>query len=326
MNNYSWLQKKLHQFILSSQFIREITFEIESLLISTLNKDDKHVFVTGLARSGSTILLNAIHTSNLFGSLSYLDMPFILAPNLWSKIYTHNSKNNDKLVERAHKDGLEISLKSPEAFEEVFWKTFDSKIFIKNKFKKFVDLVSHKYSKDRYLSKNNQNINRLEVISKIFPNSKILIPFREPTQHANSLLHQHKKFIEYSKNDIFVANYMKWIGHTEFGPNYIPFVKKINYDDDKNINHWIEQWHLTYRKCLEIQKKNQNIIFVCYEDLCRSEKYWINLLEILDIKNKYNFNFKESKNKIKKDLDPILIREADFLYVKLREINSKLYT
>ena len=80
----------------------------------------------------------------------------------------------------------------------------------------------YKYKKERYLSKNNQNIKRVELINSIFSKSKILIPFREPIQHAYSLLTQHKKFIEDSKNDKFISKYMKWIGHTEFGPNYIP--------------------------------------------------------------------------------------------------------
>ena len=61
----------------------------------------------------------------------------------------------------------------------------------------------------------------------MFPNAKILIPFRDPIQHAYSLLNQHKKFINYSKQDKFIANYMKWIGHTEFGPNYQPILQKI---------------------------------------------------------------------------------------------------
>ena len=86
MNNYSWLQQRLHQFALSTQFMREVTFDAESSLISTNKQNENHVFVGGLARSGSTILLNALHKSNEFASLSYKDMPFILAPNLWSKL------------------------------------------------------------------------------------------------------------------------------------------------------------------------------------------------------------------------------------------------
>ena len=98
MSNYSWLQQKLHQLALSSQFMREITFDVETSLISTKEIDDNHVFVAGLARSGTTILLNAIYNSNQFSSLSYQDMPFVLAPNLWSRLYFNKQDTN--LVER----------------------------------------------------------------------------------------------------------------------------------------------------------------------------------------------------------------------------------
>tara|TARA_Y100001978_G_C23356593_1_gene274522 strand:- start:191 stop:337 length:147 start_codon:yes stop_codon:yes gene_type:complete len=30
MNNYSWLEQKLHEFALSSQFMREVTFDFEN--------------------------------------------------------------------------------------------------------------------------------------------------------------------------------------------------------------------------------------------------------------------------------------------------------
>ena len=66
MNNYSWLQQKLHQFALSSKFMREVIFDVEDSAISPTQTDDNHVFVSGLARSGTTILLNAIYESNEF--------------------------------------------------------------------------------------------------------------------------------------------------------------------------------------------------------------------------------------------------------------------
>ena len=122
MNNYSWLEQKLHKFALSSQFMREVTFDFETINMPSLNKNSDHVFIAGLARAGTTTLLNALYKSNDFASLSYADMPFVLAPNLWSKISFNN--RNSEFKERAHGDGIKYSTKSPEAFEEVFWKTF----------------------------------------------------------------------------------------------------------------------------------------------------------------------------------------------------------
>ena len=206
MNNYSWLEEKLHQFALASQFMREASFEFENIFVPKKSNKDDHVFISGLARSGTTILLNAIHQSKEFASLSYDDMPFILAPNLWSKISPKN--RHTKLTERAHRDGIKISSESPEAFEEVFWRTFnDGEEQSGIKFKHYVQSIEVRYNKNRYLSKNNQNIRRLRLISEIFPNSKILIPFRNPIQQANSLFTQHKNFIEYSKKDNFISQF-----------------------------------------------------------------------------------------------------------------------
>ena len=221
MNNYSALQRFLHRTVLSSQFLREIMFDMEQSIF--LKKDDNfnddHVFVAGLARSGTTILLNAIHQSNQFASLTYNDMPFILAPNLWAKI--NSGKSHGELKERAHGDGIRISTNSPEAFEEVFWKTFaDNSKISEEFFRKFISLILKKNNKTRYLSKNNQNIRRLDLISEIFPRSKILIPFRDPLQQTFSLYSQHMRFVKAQNADTFVRDYMKWIGHSEFGLDY----------------------------------------------------------------------------------------------------------
>lgn len=86
MNNYSWLQQKLYHIALSSNCMRETALDIESIFLYPQRASDKHVFVAGLARSGTTILLNAIYESNVFASLTYKDMPFVLTPNPWSKI------------------------------------------------------------------------------------------------------------------------------------------------------------------------------------------------------------------------------------------------
>jgi len=322
MNNYSWLEQKLHKFALSSQFMREVTFDFESTNISSSSETGDHVFITGLARAGTTILLNALYKSNIFASLSYADMPFVLAPNLWSKI-SFNKKNLE-LKERAHGDGIKVSTESPEAFEEVFWKTFSDEEYeeLEDKFRVYVGNIIRKYKKERYLSKNNQNIKRVELITSIFSNSKILIPFREPIQHAYSLLTQHKKFIEDAKNDKFISKYMKWIGHTEFGPNYIPIQKQnLNFQDDLEINHWIEQWYLTYSDSFQSFKNKQNVHFISYEKLCLNKDYWFQIQKLVNIEKHYDFEFRESKKDIKVNIDSGLKEKAMSLYSDLNDLN-----
>jgi len=325
MNSYSWLEQNLHKFALSWQFMREVTFDFESTNICYSSVSENHIFITGLARAGTTILLNALYASNNFASLSYADMPFVLAPNLWSKISL--KRGDTELKERAHGDGIKVSTESPEAFEEVFWKTFSDEECeeLEDKFRVYVGNILYKYKKERYLSKNNQNIKRVELISKIFNQSKILIPFREPIQHAYSLLTQHKKFINDSKNDKFISNYMKWIGHTEFGPNYIPiYNQNLNFQNDLEINHWIEQWYFTYNETFQSLKNTMNVHFISYAKLCSNRDYWYQIQKLLNIEKPYDFEFKESKKEISCIINPGLKEKALSLNIPIIGIDEFL--
>ena len=322
MNNYSFLQRILHKLALSSQLIREVTFDVESTFFSSEIEYKRHVFIAGLARSGTTVLLNALYKSNIFASLTYKDMPFILGPNLWSKISLN--KGGFDLKDRFHGDGIKFSIESPEAFEEVFWETFnekESETF--DKFAIFINSILKKYKKNRYLSKNNQNIRRLNLISDFYNQSKILIPFRDPIQHCYSLLTQHDRFIKFSKKDRFISKYMKWIGHTEFGPNYVPInSENIFFKNSSEINHWVEQWNLTYRNCLETLIHKNNVYFISYEKLCSSRDYWLEILKKLEIQEIYEYEFKESKKEINLEIHNALKKESLSIF---HELNTLIY-
>ena len=297
--------------------MREVAFEIESSLSKPIPVQDNHVFVSGLARSGTTVLLNSLYETNVFASLSYLDMPFTLAPNLWSKI--HYPSGPTIYRDRLHGDGLKIAKSSPEAFEEVFWKTFDqNEAASMEKFRLYINQVTHRYKKVRYLSKNNQNIRRLQLLSNAFPNSRILVPFRNPFQQSFSLLTQHQKFVSIAKQDWFVGAYMKWVGHTEFGPFYASlFQPSEDYADPLTINHWLEQWIKVYRFSLRLVETNPNIRFVCYEQMCASNKYWLDLLDEIKVIPAGNNNFSLATKRIALEYDHNLGLDAQALYERL---------
>ncbi len=317
MNKYNWFQRNLHTLALSKKFIREASFDIEKLLFMKNNYPDNHIFITGLARSGTTSILNALYQTGDFGSLTYSDMPFVLSPNLWSKIYKLK-KSDSNSFERAHEDGIQISKLSPEAFEEVFWNTFDDRNI--DEFKHYVNLILQKYKKTKYLSKNNQNLKRIDTIRKLYPNSNILIPFREPLQQANSLLKQHKKFININKSNKFVSRYMSYIGHSEFGPNYKMLSNKnLAYTDDQNINHWLEQWYLIYFDLLNRFSNTKNINFICYEMLSSPEFSFNDFIDSFDFNMIKKFNFINSNIKIDCAYDKNLYQRCKNIYVKLKD-------
>ena len=202
--NYSTIDKLLHRLVLNNNLLQSILYDLEKKFFKD-KKDElnhNHLFITGLPRSGTTILLNLLHSSDVFGSLTYGDMPLILSPNLWKSL--SNKKRSMTSIDRLHGDDIKINLNSPEAFEEIFWKFLLKNSYIKKKylifhelnlshieeFKSYIRLVLKSKNKKNYLSKNNNNILRINDLSRFFINSKFIIMFRDPLNHSFSLRNQ----------------------------------------------------------------------------------------------------------------------------------------
>ena len=250
--------------------------------------DKRHVFIAGLARAGTTVLMRTFYNTGRFRSLTYRDMPFVLMPNTWKGL-SSPFRREKALEERAHGDRVMVNYDSPEALEEVFWRTFCNDDYILdnclkphnvddeiiNKFRRYISLIissAGDEGKHTYLSKNNNNILRLHSIQKAFPNALILVPFRDPIQQAMSLKRQHERFCERHYSDKFSFRYMRWLGHHEFGSTHKPFVfngtmvKDIDRWSTEDIHYWINLWTHTYSYLLDQQ--TDNILFVSYENLC----------------------------------------------------------
>jgi hypothetical protein len=282
-NNYSFISKLIHKIALNNHFVADTSFDIEQMIYEKeVEKQqlEQVIFVTGLARSGTTSLFNAIYKTTEFASLTYQNMPFLMMPNIWKKIAP---KTKEQTVERFHKDGLMVSINSPEAFDEYFWKLKLSDNYIKDfylelnqidesllsEFDAYLKLVCLSYKKQKYLSKNNNNILRLKYLKKKFPSAQILLMFREPLQHANSLLKEHLYFSEKQKKDNFIVDYFNYLGHHEFGLNhkYFKLDTGVNYSFElDSINYWLAIWKSYYQYILE--NHLADVSLVCYETLC----------------------------------------------------------
>jgi hypothetical protein len=304
-SEYSAASKLLHRIALQSKFMAEASFDLENMLVK--KKDavlaDNHVFISGLARSGTTILLQYLYETGLFKSLTYLDMPFVLMPNTWKRISYR--KMSTEYSERAHGDGIMIGFDCPEAFEEVFWRIFCGRSYIDSdrlslhepgeailqKFRDYIGniLLSSNVQGQRYLSKNNNNVLRFKGLNYILPNSQIIIPFRDPLQQAISLLDQHLHFSKIQEEDKFSLDYMSWLGHFEFGLNQKPFFlndektfEEMSKYDKTDINFWLLNWK-NYYQYVNDQPAN-NSLFFCYEQFCMAPSIVLNrLFEVLNI-------------------------------------------
>ena len=312
MQNYSGIQKFLHDLVLSKKFINKSLFELEKI-IYLKDKDIKnqsHIFITGLPRSGTTSLLNFIYSSDHYASLTYKNMPFILSPN-FSKLF---NKKNILKKKRLHGDGISYDINSPEALDEIFFNNEEE--FIKNELVNYIQLILLSESKDKYLSKNNLNFKRIDLINSILPNSKFLIPIREPLQHAYSLFNQHLNFSQLQQGNDFIRRYMNYLGHNEFGLNHKPWNNPINFKDLNDINYWLEQWCLFYQDILKNYQSYDNCFFIIYEELT-NQNYLKVLLEKIYFNQVENLNLNYFKNSNKKEID---IDYAKDIYENAKEI------
>lgn len=286
-DNYSFLDKLLHRLAFNSTSVQLRLAEVESeehrQQLAGL-KVEKPVFITSLPRSGTTILLEVLSKTGLFCHHTYQDMPFVFTPLLWHKFAGRFAKR-DELVERAHGDGIKINQHSPEAFEEMFYKAhwpnryrgstlslwpeqMDNPAF-EGFFYGHIRKLMLRDDKSRYLSKNNLNILRLDYLKRLFPDGCFVVPFRDPVEHAMSLLRQHLNFSKMHQSNGFAKSYMAGIGHFDFGDNLKPvefgnWLEQNDYHSD-DLNFWLAYWIACYEHLLATKPY---VHFVCFEQLC----------------------------------------------------------
>jgi len=290
VNDYSMLSKTLHHLALDSSVIKKVAFDVDcqvSRFRQGSGKSIKPVFVTGLARAGTTILLEALYSTGLFATLTYRDMPFVTAPLFWKLLTSGNRKESD-LKERAHGDRLKVNYDSPEAFEEVFWMTFTNGDYIKESwleqhdideevtenYRKFVNNViagSGKQFQALYLAKNNNNLLRISALKEAFPDGAIVVPFRNPLDHAKSLHNQHKRFSQIHSEDAFSLRYMNWLGHYEFGENFKPlkFSDEVipKYEGEpEELDYWLRYWKCIHEYVIDCHISD--VILFDYDMFC----------------------------------------------------------
>jgi Sulfotransferase family len=269
MSGQGWSRtdRLLHRLATGFTPFRDISFDIERSRFGKAARAiaiDRPVFVCGLARSGTSLIVRALNDTGQFGALTYRDMPFALAPNSWAAIA---GKRRSQSTERDHGDGLDHDLDTPEAIEELFWRHVSGKAYLKAdalvphhpsaairaQFRDYIGLVLLRTGKTRYLSKDNNNILRLPAIAQSFPDAIILHPFRDPLQQAASLLNQHRRATASGASDPFRSVYTASLGHHEFGPGHRPFrfgEAKVC-GDPQTLDYWLARWIDAHRFLVE---------------------------------------------------------------------------
>lgn len=257
------------------------------------------VWICGMARAGSTILLEFLNDAPDFTAHQYGDYPWLWTPYWRNWLRQRLPPSKEAAGERAHGDRLQVTPSSPEAFEEVFWMHFfanrhdpaTSQILdrhtVNAAFERFFDehqrklLLARKAS--RYLGKANYQLARLGYLHKLYPNARFVIPVRDPLAQVQSLLQQDQRFRQLDTEDPAVGAHLARIGHFEFGPQKRAFhvgdetvTRAIGGDfaAHRLASGYARQWAAQYGYAERLMREDPKLASAClwvgYESLCAS--------------------------------------------------------
>jgi hypothetical protein len=229
------------------------------------------IYIAGLARSGSTVLLETVASYPGVASHRYRDFPFVFTPYWWNKFLDRTPRKSSAMKPRVHADGLLVSSESPEALEEPLWMAFfplahhpgtsqvldggtsrpDFESFYRNHVRKVLAIRGG----ERYVCKGNYHVARLEYLLTIFPDARFIIPIRRPRDHVASLMKQHRLFTSGESRYPRALAQMQSCGHFEFGldrrvtrfdnSDAAASVEQL-WSDGQEARGWARCWSLVY--------------------------------------------------------------------------------
>lgn len=267
------------------------------LLEDQLGPVEKPVYVTGLARSGSTMLLEILGWQPGVVTHRYRDFPMLHVPVLWNRFLSYAGGKEDTPRERAHRDGIVITRESPEAFEEVLWMSFFRDLHdetrssvldadtrhpeFENHYRDHIRKLLLLRGGQRYVSKGNYNVTRLGYLLRMFPDARFVVPVRNPYWHVASLMKQHKLFIAGQTRHPRARAHLARAGHFEFGLDRRAIhtgdgaaVQRVLecWREGRDVEGWARYWSLIYDFVLRLLATDRALaeatLIVSYEHLC----------------------------------------------------------
>ncbi|MEZ5832817.1 MAG: sulfotransferase [Dongiaceae bacterium] len=273
---------------------------LETRLLAGVLSDiriDRPIYVTGLARSGTTILLETLVRHPEVATHRYRDFPMLFTPYLWNRWLDLVPRAPELPAERSHGDGIAVTSESPEAFEEPLWTAFfpdqhnpsvsavlDRTThhpafarFYRDHIRKLLAVRGRR----RYVAKGNYNVTRIPYLAALFPDARFVIPVRDPIWHIASLMKQHRLFLDGQRGNPGAVRHLRRVGHFEFGLDRRP----INVGDEaaaaeiaglwragEEVRGWARYWSRLHRHIAELVEGDEGlrsaVHVVRYEDLC----------------------------------------------------------
>ncbi len=264
-------------------------------------KIERPIFVCGLARAGSTMLLELLARQRGVVTHRYRDFPFVTIPIWWNRFLDLTARDSEPRT-RAHGDLIRITPHSPEGMEELLWSSCDT---TENAFAQDTSFVS--YYRDhvrkllwlrggqRYVSKNNYHVPRIEQLLQLFPDAQFVIPVRHPASHVASLVRQHEHFCTLARADRTVPFMLAAAGHYEFGPQRAPrgltapeaAAIQLCWQRHDDVGGYALMWSAIYQRVLGLLDRPEiapHVHIVKYEEFCKQPVIeWQRLREKLEL-------------------------------------------
>lgn len=255
---------------------------------------DRPLYITALARSGTTVLTEMLNQHPTVTSLRYADFPFVYTPYWRNYLAQRTQAERPTPQERAHQDRIKVTVQSPEAIEEVLWADFfadrhapevDQRLTEKTPansafddyYRSFLRKLLLVRGRQRYLAKGNYNVSRIGYIKRLFPAARFVIPVRNPINHIASLMKQHKLFVAQQKADPRVRWQLGQSGHYEFGTDRTAIhmgdddaarsIRTLWTNEDTEVEGWARYWKLIHDHIADWADDPQ-VLIVNYERLC----------------------------------------------------------
>jgi hypothetical protein len=326
--------------------------KLETMSLGSNVKDiiiDKPIFITGLARAGTTIVLEMLskHPDLATHKYKHLLMPYL---PFWTSKIVKRLNIYTTPFERIHMDGILITHESPEAVEEMFWQTFfkdlhndqvSNEIQVTNSNPQFEEFYKNHIRKlimeqnsSRYLAKNNYLLSRLQYLHKIFPDAKFLMIIRNPVNHIASLIKQTDLFRNIEHIAPILQDWLKITGHYEFGyqqncinvgnTELIDEIHRSWQSKKTRVEGWACYWSLVYNYIMNVLESDEELrkatLVVKYEELCKKPSQVIDqILEHLELSSR---NFSDIKNYYVKHLHEPTYYKPNFSKVDLLNIQE----
>ena len=258
---------------------------------------DRPVYVTGLARAGTTITLELLSRHPDVATHRYSDMAQPYLPFAWNRMLDRLPLPAPRPAERLHRDGILVTRDSPEAVEETIWKRFFPGLHSEEhsavlgattsnpRFERYYTDHVRKLllarGRPRYLAKANYNVTRLAYLVRVFPGARFVVVVRRPAAHVGSWLKQQELISRTHAQDPRWLAASRSVGHHEFGEDQ-RFINagdsgqvraiRQTWDAGRRVRAFGMYWASIYGHVLDLTTRDPLVreatTFVRHEDLC----------------------------------------------------------